>query len=132
MLTSALSPKNGPPGSGRNPEKKFRVVTRCATPVSECNLDAWSNNNEYDPSGSPHISPQFRRPDLRWRVRRPGRYWNIDPIILRVAFGVSLLVRGIGVFMYLAFWMLVPDDQAPPNVKYTPNWGCGSSDGRLR
>ena len=52
-----------------------------------------------------------------------GRYWNIDPIILRVAFGVSLLVGGIGVFMYLAFWMLVPDDQAPPNVKYTPNWG---------
>ncbi|MBK9435387.1 MAG: PspC domain-containing protein [Candidatus Nanopelagicales bacterium] len=52
-----------------------------------------------------------------------GRYWNIDPIILRVAFGVSLLIGGIGVFMYLALWMLVPDDQAPPNVTFTPNWG---------
>ena len=52
-----------------------------------------------------------------------GRYWNIDPIILRVAFGVSLLIGGIGVFMYLALWMLVPDDQAPSNLTVTPNWG---------
>lgn len=52
-----------------------------------------------------------------------GRYWNVDPVILRVAFGVSLLVGGFGLFFYLAMWLLVPDETAPPGVRVTESWG---------
>lgn len=51
-----------------------------------------------------------------------GRYWNIDPVILRVVFGVSLLVGGIGLFLYLAMWWLVPDDSAAANARVNPSW----------
>lgn len=52
-----------------------------------------------------------------------GRYWNVDPIILRVAFGVSLLVGGFGLFLYLALWLLVPDDTAPADQRVSESWG---------
>ncbi len=52
-----------------------------------------------------------------------GRYWNVDPVILRVAFGVSLLVGGFGLFFYLALWLLVPDETAPPDVRVSESWG---------
>ncbi len=52
-----------------------------------------------------------------------GRYWNVDPVILRVAFGVSLLFGGFGLFVYLALWLLVPDDLAPGNARIRDSWG---------
>lgn len=52
-----------------------------------------------------------------------GRYWNVDPVILRVAFGVSLLFGGFGLFVYLALWLLVPDDLAPSNSRIIDSWG---------
>ena len=52
-----------------------------------------------------------------------GRYWNVDPVILRVAFGVSLLFGGFGLFLYLALWLLVPDDLAPGNARIRDSWG---------
>ena len=58
-----------------------------------------------------------------------GRYWNIDPIILRVAFGVSLLVGASASSCIWRSGCSSPDDQAPPNVKYTPNWGLRILDG---
>ena len=65
-----------------------------------------SNNNEYDPSGSRIFRRSSGDRIFGGVCGGLGRYWNIDPIILRVAFGVSLLV-GASAFMYLAFWMLV-------------------------
>lgn len=52
-----------------------------------------------------------------------GRYWNVDPVILRVAFGVSLLLGGFGLFAYLAMWWLVPDEGAPSSARVAPGWG---------
>lgn len=52
-----------------------------------------------------------------------GRYWKVDPVILRVAFGVSLLFGGFGLFMYLALWLLVPDDLAPGDARIRDSWG---------
>lgn len=51
-----------------------------------------------------------------------ARYWNIDPIILRVAFAVSILVGAFGLFVYLGLWLLVPDQNAPANQRYNPFW----------
>ncbi len=39
-----------------------------------------------------------------------ARYLRIDPVIVRIAFIVSLFVGGIGVVAYAAAWLLVPDD----------------------
>lgn len=51
-----------------------------------------------------------------------GRYWNVDPVILRVVFGVSLLMGGFGLFAYLALWLFVPVDTAAPDVRVNPSW----------
>jgi len=37
-----------------------------------------------------------------------GEYFNVDPIIFRVLFVVLTFVNGIGVFIYLLFWITVP------------------------
>jgi phage shock protein PspC (stress-responsive transcriptional regulator) len=39
-----------------------------------------------------------------------GRYFNIDPVILRIAFAVSILFGGIGAIAYLAVALFVPSD----------------------
>ncbi len=52
-----------------------------------------------------------------------GQYWNVDPVILRVAFGVSLLFGGFGLFAYLALWLLVPDQSAPAGTRISDSWG---------
>lgn len=51
-----------------------------------------------------------------------GRYWNVDPVVLRVVFGISLLVGGIGLFAYLAMWWLIPDESAPATARVSPSW----------
>lgn len=51
-----------------------------------------------------------------------GRYWNVDPVVLRVVFGISLLVGGIGLFAYLAMWWLVPDESAPATARVSQSW----------
>ena len=37
-----------------------------------------------------------------------GRYFDIDPIIFRIAFGVSILFGGLGLLTYAAFALFVP------------------------
>jgi phage shock protein PspC (stress-responsive transcriptional regulator) len=39
-----------------------------------------------------------------------GRYFDIDPVIIRIAFGVSVLFGGLGVLAYLAVALFVPSD----------------------
>ncbi|MFN8184582.1 MAG: PspC domain-containing protein [Candidatus Nanopelagicales bacterium] len=48
-----------------------------------------------------------------------GEYWNIDPVIIRVLFAVSILVSGIGLIAYLAFWLFIPLD-SDPNPRPSP------------
>ena len=39
-----------------------------------------------------------------------GRYLSIEPIYLRAAFAVALLFNGVGALLYLAAWLLMPND----------------------
>lgn len=39
-----------------------------------------------------------------------GRHLDIDPVILRVAFVVLAFFGGAGILLYVACWLLVPDD----------------------
>jgi phage shock protein PspC (stress-responsive transcriptional regulator) len=43
-----------------------------------------------------------------------GRYFNVDPIVFRVAFGVSVLFGGLGVIAYLALLAFLPTDAGEP------------------
>jgi phage shock protein PspC (stress-responsive transcriptional regulator) len=47
-----------------------------------------------------------------------GRYFDVDPVIFRIGFGVSLFFGGLGVLAYLALALFVPDEQGgPPPVQ---------------
>lgn len=42
-----------------------------------------------------------------------GARYGIDPMVLRVVFVVAVLAGGVGLFAYLALWLLIPDDRSP-------------------
>ena len=37
-----------------------------------------------------------------------GEYFNIDPVILRVVWALSVLALGVGLLLYLICWILIP------------------------
>ena len=41
-----------------------------------------------------------------------GQRYGIDPMVLRVVFVVAVLAGGVGLFAYLALWVLIPDDRS--------------------
>jgi phage shock protein PspC (stress-responsive transcriptional regulator) len=43
-----------------------------------------------------------------------GRYFGIDPVIFRVAFGAATLVSGVGLIAYIALRLLLPTDTGEP------------------
>ena len=43
-----------------------------------------------------------------------GRYFGIDPVIFRVAFGAATLVSGLGLIAYIALRLLLPTDTGEP------------------
>jgi phage shock protein PspC (stress-responsive transcriptional regulator) len=74
---------------------------------------------------SPDSGPRVGWDDIRdlARIRRSrsdrkvagvagglGRHLDIDPVILRVAFVVLTFFGGVGLLLYVALWLLVPED----------------------
>lgn len=41
-----------------------------------------------------------------------GEAFNIDPVIVRLVFVVLGLMNGFGVLLYLAMWLLVPNENS--------------------
>lgn len=44
-----------------------------------------------------------------------GQFLDIDPILFRVAFVVLAFAGGVGIVLYIALWLVMPQD-APPAV----------------
>src|ERR1700761_9159913 len=44
-----------------------------------------------------------------------GRYFGLDPVLFRVAFGVSVVFGGIGLLAYIALWLFLPQDDGTPS-----------------
>jgi phage shock protein C len=40
-----------------------------------------------------------------------GDHFNIDPVILRIAWVISILVFGAGLLLYLVCWILIPQQK---------------------
>ena len=51
-----------------------------------------------------------------------GKHFDIDPVIFRIAFGVSLFFGGFGAIAYLALALFLPDESGEPLVK-SSRWG---------
>lgn len=45
-----------------------------------------------------------------------GEYFNVDPLLIRIALVASLVFGGLGIFLYVAAWLLVPDDASGTSV----------------
>src|SRR3954464_14654484 len=43
-----------------------------------------------------------------------GRYFGLDPVLFRVAFGVSVVFGGIGLLAYVALWLFLARDDGTP------------------
>lgn len=50
-----------------------------------------------------------------------GRRYAIDPVILRVLFVVAVFASGVGLLVYLALWLLLPQDTDPAPDPLTRN-----------
>ena len=46
-----------------------------------------------------------------------GRYFDVDPVMFRIGFAVSLLFGGLGVIAYGLLWLFVPRDGEPDRVE---------------
>ena len=40
-----------------------------------------------------------------------GDYLNIDPVIIRILFVVLTIINGLGIILYIIFWVIVPEDE---------------------
>lgn len=45
-----------------------------------------------------------------------GAYLGVDTLLVRIAFAVLAIVGGIGVPLYVACWLLIPDEGATQSV----------------
>ena len=41
-----------------------------------------------------------------------GEMFNVDPVLVRLVFVALALVNGFGVVLYLAMWLLIPNEDA--------------------
>lgn len=41
-----------------------------------------------------------------------GKYFDIDPVIFRVAFVALFLLAGNGILVYLILWLIMPEEPA--------------------
>ena len=74
----------------------------------------------HTPSGPPpRPAPISRREDGRWLAGVAaglGDRWEVSPGLIRAGFVLTALVGGIGVFAYLAFWLILPAGDANDGV----------------
>jgi len=86
------------------------------------------NTTTAGPQGQPGTSPATSQPAARVLTRsRHGRmvagvasgiaaYVGVDAVVVRIAFVVLTLVGGLGIPLYLASWVLVPDERTRQSI----------------
>jgi phage shock protein PspC (stress-responsive transcriptional regulator) len=45
-----------------------------------------------------------------------GDYFNVDPLLIRILLVASIVFGGLGIFLYVAAWLLVPDDRLDRSI----------------
>src|SRR5688500_9224633 len=75
---------------------------------------------EAEPPTEPQPEPRSQRRLLRSRSDRMlggvagglGKYFDVDPVIFRIGFGVTLFFGGLGALLYIAMLIFVPSEEA--------------------
>ncbi len=60
-----------------------------------------------------------------------GDYFNVDPILIRILLVASLVFGGLGLFLSLVAWVLVPDEASDTSVLQRTFGGAGFGRGAL-
>ena len=60
-----------------------------------------------------------------------GDYFNVDPILIRILLVASLVFGGLGLFLYLVAWVLVPDETSDTSAAERTLRGSGFGGGVL-
>jgi phage shock protein PspC (stress-responsive transcriptional regulator) len=45
-----------------------------------------------------------------------ARYLNVDPLVVRIGFAVSIVFGGLGIVAYLAAFLLVPEEGSDESI----------------
>jgi len=45
-----------------------------------------------------------------------GDYFTVDPLLIRILLVASIVFGGLGIFLYVAAWLLVPDDRSDRSI----------------
>jgi phage shock protein PspC (stress-responsive transcriptional regulator) len=45
-----------------------------------------------------------------------ARYLNVDPLVVRIGFAVSVVFGGLGMFAYLAAFLLLPEEGSDESI----------------
>ncbi len=58
-----------------------------------------------------------------------GDYFNIDPLLIRIGFVGLMVFGGMGIFLYIAAWLLVPDETTGQSIaeRFLRQSGLGAS-----
>src|SRR5689334_4621713 len=90
-----------------------------------CPMSTTPPDTQYPQGPGPDSGPRVGWDDIRdlGRIRRVtvdrrvagiagglGRHLDIDPLIVRVAFVVLTFFGGVGLLLYLALWLLLPEE----------------------
>lgn len=78
-----------------------------------------SATTDHDADVSPQHRPLYRPVHDRMLAgvaAGVARYFDIDVTIVRIVFAVLAVVGGVGVPLYLAGWLLIPDEGAEQSI----------------
>jgi len=91
--------------------------------------DSTANPPGFDTSSGPRTDSPFGPQTGQKFLRRPftgrmlagvaagaARYLGVDPVIIRIAFVVATLAGGVGVPLYLAGLLLIPDEGSDQSI----------------
>lgn len=96
------------------------------SPVAPRHSDGMTSNDTLvaaPPPAGPTARPPLRRSTTDRIIGGVcggiAQRFGVDPLIIRVAFVVAVLAGGSGLLMYLALWLIVPDDRDTTSASTT-------------
>jgi phage shock protein PspC (stress-responsive transcriptional regulator) len=85
------------------------VITVLGTPEDIADKEGRSTHDKFS---SPGYHRMYRDPDhkiIGGVCAGMGIYWDLDPVILRVLFVALVIAGGLGVFIYLILYIVLPE-----------------------
>jgi phage shock protein PspC (stress-responsive transcriptional regulator) len=88
--------------------------TTAANPEAIDHTD--TNSESVDQGGPPPLCRPFQNRMLAGVASGIAQYLDIDVTVVRIVIAVLAVVGGVGVPIYLAGWLLIPDEGAEQSI----------------